>query len=75
MCLFGKKITTSLVDIGHNSRSLDEKRPNRERECADTVGTVPVPWAGHPMLNIDIFFQIKYIEAILSNSTPKLIRF
>ena len=21
--------------------------PYRERKCADTVGTVPVPWAGH----------------------------
>ena len=22
-------------------------KPNRERQCADTMGTVPVPWAGH----------------------------
>jgi len=34
---------------------------------ADTTGTVPVPWPGN--------FQIKYSEAILSNSTRKLLWF
>jgi len=34
---------------------------------------VPVPWAGHfQCQNINIFFQIKYAEAILSNSARKL---
>jgi len=37
---------------------------------------VPVPWAGHfQCQNINIFFQIKYAEAILSNSTRKLLWF
>jgi len=46
---------------------------NRKRKCADTIGTVLVPWAGHfhPVLNINVFFQIKYTEAILSNSARK----
>jgi len=38
-----------------------------ERKCADTTGTVLVPWAGHfQCWNI---FQIKYTEATLSNQT------
>jgi len=46
------------------------------RKCADTVGTVLVPSADHfKCWNIDIFFQIKYAEAILSNSTRKLLWF
>ena len=40
-----------------------------ERNCADTIGTVLVPWAGHfQRQNINIFFEIKYTEALLSNS-------
>ena len=45
-------------------------RPNshRERKCADTTGTVLVPWAGHFQCeNIYIYiyiFQVKYTEAI-----------
>jgi len=32
---------------GHyNARSRDTSA-NSERKCADTTGTVPVPWAGH----------------------------
>jgi len=47
--------------------------PNRERKCADTIGTVLVPWAGHfQCWNINILLQIKYMEAILSNSIRKL---
>jgi len=40
-------------------------------------GTVPFPWAGHfPMLKYKyIFFQIKYMEAILSNSSRRLLWF
>jgi len=37
-----------------------------ERKCADTIGTVPVPWASLPL---PIYFHMKYTEAILSNST------
>jgi len=45
-------------------------------KCADTIGTVLVPWAGHfQCLNTNIFFQIKYTEAILSDSTRKLLWF
>jgi len=47
-----------------------------ERKCADTIGTLPVSWAGHfQFKNINISFQIKYTEAILSNSTRKLLLF
>jgi len=48
---------------------------NRERKCADTINTVPVPWAGHSNAKILMYFQIKYSEAILSNSTRKLLWF
>ena len=50
----------------------------RERKCADTIGTVLVPCMGwsFPVLKYKyIFFQIKYTEAILSNSTRKLLWF
>ena len=40
---------------------------------ADTIGTVPVPWV--PMLKYKYIYQIKYTEAILSNSTRKLLWF
>jgi len=47
-----------------------------ERQCADTIGTVPVPWAGHfQCWNINIVFRIKYTEAILSNCSRKLLWF
>jgi len=36
-----------------------------ERKCADTTGTVPVPWAGHfSMLKYKYDSQTKYTEAI-----------
>jgi len=51
----------------------------RERKCADTTGTVLVPWAAAisnaKILGPNIFFQIKYTEEILSNSTRKLLWF
>jgi len=47
----------------------------RERKCADTIGTVLVPWAGYFQSLILIHFQIKYTETILSNSTQKLLWF
>jgi len=48
----------------------------REQICVDTAGTVLVPRAGHfQCYNMNIFFQIKYTEAILSNSTRKLLWF
>jgi len=47
---------------------------HRERKCADTIGTVPVPWAGHfPMPKYKYIFQTKYTEAILPDSTRKLL--
>jgi len=47
-----------------------------ERKCADTIGTVLILWAGHfQYWNINIFFQIKYTQAMLSNSTRKLLWF
>jgi len=43
---------------------------------ADAIGTVPVPWAGpFRCKNINVFFQIKYTEAIISNGTRKLLWF
>ena len=41
-----------------------------ERKFADITGTELVPWAGRFQC-----FQIKYAEAILSNSTQKLLCF
>jgi len=49
----------------------------RERKCADTTGTVLVPWAGQwpfPVLKYKYTFQMKYKEAILLHSTRKLLR-
>jgi len=55
----------------------DVKQPqqplHRERKCANTTGTVLVPWDGH--FQFKYSFQIKYTEAILSNGTRKLLRF
>ena len=51
------------------------RRGHRERKCADTIGTVLVPWIGLPMLKYKYIFQKKYTEAILSNSTRKLLWF
>jgi len=34
-----------------------EFEPNKERKCADTIGTVPVPWAGHFHAKISIYFS------------------
>jgi len=50
---------------------------NREQKCADTVGTVLVLCIGwpFPMRNYKYISQIKYTEAILSNSTRKLLWF
>ena len=50
---------------------------HRDRKCADTIDTVLVPCMGRPfpMLKYKYIFQIKYTEAILSNSTRKLLRF
>jgi len=49
---------------------------NRERKCADTVGTVLVPWAGHfQRYNNKYIFKIKYTEAALSSNTHKLFWF
>jgi len=42
---------------------------NREQKCADTIG-----WP-FPMLKYKYIFQVKYMEAILSNSTQKLLWF
>ena len=61
----------------HHLRRSTFDRQHGERKCADTIGTVLVPWAGHfqRMLNISIFFQTEYTEAILSSSTRKLLWF
>ena len=48
---------------------------HRERKCADTIGTVLVPWAGHFNAKYKYIFQIKCTKAILSNSTRKLLWF
>jgi len=48
-------------------RALSDRPVYRERKCADTIGTVPVPWAGRhhsPVLKYQYIFQIKYTEAI-----------
>ena len=49
----------------------------RKRKCADTTGTVPIPWAGHfqPMLKYKYIVQMKYMETTSSNSTLKQLWF
>ena len=48
-----------------------------ERKCADTIGTVQLTWAGHFQSQNTKFFKnrLKYTEAIVSNSTRKLLWF
>jgi len=56
---------------------------NKGQKCVSTTGTVPVQLAqcrfpGLAVSSIKMsiyFFQIKYMEAILSNSTRKLLSF
>ena len=45
----------SHTDLKRNSQSTEERR---EDKCADEIGTVPVPGAGHfQWYNINIFFK------------------
>jgi len=41
------------------SRAVCSQWMHRERKCADTIGTVPVPWAGHFQCQISIYFSNK----------------
>jgi len=36
---------------------VHNRADHSERECADTVGTVPVPWAGHFQAKVLIYFS------------------
>jgi len=63
------------------SPPLPTQHRNAERKCADTAGTVLVPWAAaisnasrlHSLISPQN--EIKYTKAILSNNTLKLLRF
>ena len=66
-----KKNSLDAIDAAREDVTLTQQVRNRERKCADTIGTVLVPWP-FPMLKCKYIFQIKYTEAILSNSTRKL---
>ena len=59
-------------DFGITRHDIMPCSRNRERKCADTIGT---PWAGHfHCYNINrIISQIKCTEAVLSNGAPKLL--
>ena len=65
--------TTSLVALLVTSTGLAVV--SIAATCVDTVGTVPVLWAGHFQCYIILICQIKYTEAVLSNSTRKLLWF
>jgi len=61
----------------HRTENDLQKDPG-ERKCADTIGTVQVPWAGHfQCQNINIFLQLKCTEVILilSDNSRKLLLF
>ena len=52
--------TVHLTSINPRSRAVcfPVSLSHRERNCADTIGTVPVPWAGHfQCQNINIFLK------------------
>jgi len=65
--------SANVSDVGaaesvRQPRQLDHihvlERAHCRRHCADTTGTVPVPWAGHPQCsNINIFFSKKIYES------------
>ena len=47
-----------------------------EWKCADTIGTVPVPWVAiSNAIKYKYMFQIKHTEAILSHITGKVLWF
>ena len=68
--------STSTVEPGDRQR-----RCNKERKCADTIGTVPIQSAQCRFSRLAVsnakmlilIFPIKYTQAILSNSTRKLL--
>jgi len=68
--------STSTVEPGDRQR-----RRNKERKCADTTGTVPIQSAQCRFSRLAVsnakmlilIFPIKYTQAILSNSTRKLL--
>jgi len=69
-------ISTTAKPLGHLDRARQRSRPRRsllapttlhgQRKCADTIGTV---------LTFKYICQVKYKEAILSNSTQKQLWF
>jgi len=77
MSLWGFRRLLCTVCLSGRGNQIEASN-DRERKCADTIGTVvPVMGWPFPMLKyINIFFKLnKYTEAILSNSTQKLLRF
>ena len=59
---------TTVPSINHHrGHALWSELVFRLRKCADTIGTVLVPWASH--------FQIIFTDALLSSSTRKLLWF
>jgi len=65
-----RKLTTPSTSHGAQQHSHRQ----RWQKCADTIGTVLVPrgWP-FPMLQCSHILQVTYMEAILSNSTRKLL--
>ena len=68
----------SKADIGRLNLPHVASNKYWKRKCADAFSTVLVPWADQwpfPMLKHKYIFSHKYTEAILSNSTRKLLWF
>ena len=54
----GRRQLTSPSIAGCPGGACNAPLPYRERKCADTTGTVPVPWAGrYQCKNINIFLK------------------
>ena len=62
-CRSGNESAVPVLIVYEYQHSNSRRRcwsRHRERKCADTIGTVPVPWAGHfQCWNINIFFSNK----------------
>ena len=66
----------NVVGYSYSRFFARRRRQNRQRNCADTTGTVLVRRAGHFQCyeykyKYIYFFQIKYTVAILPNGTRK----
>jgi len=65
-----RRIFTIIDDVDYAMHNI-----YRERKCPDTIGTVPVPWAGHFNAKLLIYFWNKIYGSNFIKRTRKLLWF